>query len=365
MPIKLSIVWVAVSIFVIASCGDSKSSNSNGLDAGDDMGPVDMAVDLNAQDMTATDMTADMTVSEMDMSSDAGADADFGDSELDMNTDAGDASDTDVSDANPADLPDTCLTAEPIVLSGANVGMVSGQFAGHTDANTLSSFCSATGPGVDSFFSLEVPAGTWDIEIDTIGSTTDTALSVAFDCQSFGQAVCNDDFDQNQGSASRVWLHQLVAAQSVVVFIAVDDAGGVGGDYVLNVQLSPAAPDQCLSITTRPLDITGGGTVLGVINRPTGSSAGSCETGVSGPEAVFRANADGTTTMSLTAVSADFVPDIYVRGGCGSADLGCATGASVGNLQEATLNVVPGTAGQRFVFLEGSQGSYVLNYSPL
>ena len=333
-----------------------------GVDAQRDATTDADSTDMSVGDLTIADATTDL--GSPDAQADAVADA----SDM-VTSDAADVSTDAAPDADAAVVgPDTCPMAEMMVLNAMGVGSASGSFVGMTDSVPTSQFCPVAAGGADAFYTVEIPVGSWDVKIDTIGSTADTVLSIGFDCQQLGSmSPCNDDHDANQGSASRIWLHNVATPQALTLHIAVDSTGPPQ-DYVVNVELRPAAPDACASIVgAAPLDITGGGTVVGIIDGLFGAVAGSCQpVGSTGPEAVFQIDPSGTTIMNLQALSSDFVPDLHVRtNSCGlGLEIGCNLGSSSGAVAGASLSLIPSIGAQHYVFVEGATGSYVLNYAP-
>jgi len=265
--------------------------------------------------------------------------------------------------------PDDCGSAGPVALDDRGIGTITGTFAGLSDDFTPSALCPVTAAGRDAHHYVDIPAGTYDIEIDTIGSTIDTILSVAFECDPTSAAtICNDDHDTAAGNASRVWIHRVSAAAPFRVHMIVDKAAsGRGGRYTLNVHRRAAAPDRCISLSgAAQLDITGGGTVFGLISGIS-SERGSCQSFVSSrPEAIFTASSPTSGVMNLTAFSAEFTPDLYVRSGrCGTGtELTCVRGSSSGGVGFAVASVSPPAGSDEYIFLEGASGGYVLYYEP-
>lgn len=266
-------------------------------------------------------------------------------------------------------IPDTCATAQAITLDGAGRGTATGTFAGLTDDYTPSRLCSTAGGGRDAVYYFDLPSGTWDVAIDTLGSAADTVLGVGFECSASGLAAsCNDDYAGSGGpTASRIWLHRVGTGR---VFVLVDAySASTAGAYTLNITRSAARADSCPSASGTPLDITEGGTVVGFQSGFVGSQRGSCQSaGDVGGEAVFFLRGPSTGRMDFDVYSVDFTPDIYVRRApCTSGmELGCDTGSSLGggvNQAELTLTGV-GMGEAHFLIVDGGRGGYLVHYTP-
>ncbi len=267
--------------------------------------------------------------------------------------------------------PDSCADASAIVLDATGAGRATGSLTGLADDYQTSSVCNAQSGGRDAVYYVDLPAGTWDVTIDTNGSTADTVLGVGFACSNAGfQTICNDDQEVGTTTASRIWLHNVGRpGGSTRVFILVDGfRSSTAGAYTLNVQREAAHPDGCVSVSGMgPLDMTGGGSALGVIRGSFGATSGSCQSGFSGSEGVLRFDASGS--FEVDVYSADFNPEIYLRrGGCASGtEIGCDNGGSVGggiNLASLNRSVSAGTTVYLFVDNAGSGDAYAVYYRP-
>lgn len=271
---------------------------------------------------------------------------------------------------------ETCATAAAIAIDGTGRGSASGMLSAYADDYA---FCNSSS-GRDAVFHFDVTSLS-DVEISTMGSTTDTVLAVGFDCAST-PTICNDDRDPGDGTSSRIFLHRIApppgaAALRVYVYVDGYDASATGA-FTLAVTITPARPDSC----SEPLDITGGGTVLGLgplVAGPAGPS-GSCQSwGDRGDgEGVFRMRPpadrdhDGIDVYTTT-----FVPEIYIRTGCAgptASELDCDVGGSVGGGINAA-RVSTGTVGEsstQYLFVDGMVGTapsggphgYVVVYDP-
>jgi hypothetical protein len=142
------------------------------------------------------------------------------------------------------------------------------------------------------------------------------------------------------------------------------------------VTLTAPTPNMCPGAGPRPLDLSGGGTVIGNLGASVGASAirGSCQPVTStAPEAVFRIDEADRNLGSLDASSAGFVPDLYVRwSGCATGtEVACVRGTSgSGSGGTAHLESVMGTGTSSnifYVFLDNfpmSGGEYQLRFDP-
>jgi len=152
------------------------------------------------------------------------------------------------------------------------------------------------------------------------------------------------------------------------VFILVDgyDSSATGG-FQVNVQVDDARPDSCGG----PIDISGGGTLLGVIQTFPGGQTGSCQ----GPGESFEAEALASfrgspgRTAEFDAFARTFVPDIYVRRRCDSWDseLDCQKGTPAGGgLNRARLTVDVRTGTRYYLFVDGGSTNegYSVDYQP-
>ena len=154
------------------------------------------------------------------------------------------------------------------------------------------------------------------------------------------------------------------------VYVLVDGYdGSAASAFTVSATISPATADTC----TAPIDISGGGTLVGTMGfgvGPTGPR-GSCQpmTDWGDPEAlaVFAGSADGTQTFS--AASGGFNPTLYVRNAsCGSAaaEDSCVTGTAGGGGGTALLDATTpsGTRGYLFVDNGASRARYMVDYTP-
>lgn len=264
-------------------------------------------------------------------------------------------------------LPDTCADAQTITLDGAGEATVTGTLGAVGDDYESSFVCGATGRGGrDAIYALALPIGTWDVEIDTFGSAANTVLAVAAECTAAGLGVvCNDDATR-PGTASRMWAHRIGSNGTTRLFIMVDGYSSAEvGAFTLNVRRTPARADECLAGTARPLDISGGGTVVGFQTEGLGTARGSCQVSWDTSGEATLALTASTGVVDMTVYSVDFSPDVYLRRGCAGAELGCDTGADLGGgLSTADLRESVTIGEDYFFFVDGGSGSYVVFYEP-
>ena len=272
-------------------------------------------------------------------------------------------------------LPDTCASAEAIALDSSGRGSVSGSFGALVDDYQTGAPCEARTGGRDAVYYIDLPAGRHDVVIDTIGSATDTVLAVGFDCTQRGfQTACNDDYgDPDTSRESRIWLHNVGSlGSSTRVYILVDAYdSSTAGSYVLNVNRNNAGSDSCPSGLggALPLEISGGGTVVGVLSGVAGSQRGSCQSATDfSPEAIFRVRGPSAGVMDFTVYSRTFSPDAYLREApCGSGrELECDQGSSIaGSLGQADIRQSVTSGDLHYLFVEGDRGgTYALYYQP-
>lgn len=277
-----------------------------------------------------------------------------------------------VDEGCPPSLPDTCATAEAITLSASGTATVTGTLGAFGDDYQTNALCSAASGGRDAVYYIDLPAGRHDVTIDTIGSAADTVLAVGFDCSASGfSAVCNDDYDHaSVTQQSRIWLHNVGGFTATRVYILVDGYdGSATGGFVLNIDRNAVAPDTCpTGGGAFPLEITGGGTVVGFITGVSGSQRGSCQPSFDfDPEAIFRVRGPTSGQMDFEVYSLDFTPDVYLREApCGSGtELGCDLGAGVGGgIARASIRESVTSGDLHYFFVDGGRGGYAVYYTP-
>lgn len=259
------------------------------------------------------------------------------------------------------DVPDDCASAREILLT-TGAGRATGQL--RDVEPTYDSGCGLRGAR-DAVYYIDF-TGTRDIVVDTVGSIADTVLAVGTTCGDFS-VVCNDDVVPSGDTDSRIFLHRVGGSFRTRLYILVDgyrdtDVGG----YTVNVSVSDAATDVCGSSV---LDITGGGTVYGVIGGIAifPGPSGSCQTsGSPAREAVATFARPGGGNATFSARTA-FRPYLYVRErSCGGTELGCAAGTGSPGAYTATLTVATTSTTRDFLFLDGAAmgATYVFDYEP-
>lgn len=272
------------------------------------------------------------------------------------------------------DTGETCATALPIPVDATTRrGQVTGMLSSFADDYA---FCMSSN-GLDAVYYFELTELS-DVVIDTTGSSTDTVLAVAFDCTT-PPSVCNDDRDPGAGTSSRIFLHRVgppPGASSLRVYVFVDGYNAsASGAFTLNVAIGRARTDSC----SEPMDITGGGTVLGI--GPFAGSAigpyGSCQSfGERGEgEGIFRMRPPGDRAhRQIDAYSTTFVPEIYIRTGCaGGTELDCDVGSTSGGVSSARVSTDSVSSDStQYLFVDGMVGvtpssgphAYLVVYDP-
>lgn len=271
---------------------------------------------------------------------------------------------------------ETCATARPITIDAATMtGSATGTFSAFAD--DYDTECGLDDGG-DAVYYFDLSSLS-DVVIDTAGSIgQDTVLAVGFGCDT-RPVACNDDQDPSSTGSpiitSRIFLHGIgptPGGSRIRVYVYVDAYSSSSiGDFVLNVAIRPAAQDSCSS---EPLNISGGGTVVGaaMFSAIGMGQRGTCQSvGEFGEaEAIFRIRgpADGEHHR-IEAFSSDFTPDLYVR------DSPCTTGMERacirGSANSAALGGVSATTPLQYLFVDGIVGgaggtppAYVIDYDP-
>ena len=271
---------------------------------------------------------------------------------------------------------DTCATARPITLTGGT-GSATVMFGSLT--NDYRTHCGGD-MGRDAVLYFDVTT-TSDVRIETTGAV-DTVLATATTCSNAAfEFRCNDDRNPGSDTTSRLWVRPVIVSpgSSVRVYVLVEEYRDPDADPVtVTVTLTPTSPNSCPSgSSARPLDISGGGTVLGNLQLGgiAGSQRGSCQSGTSGNEAMFRIEEADRTLTELELTSPSVVPDLYVRyGGCAlsgtTSEISCVRGGSTGGSGgSATQDDVSGSGSATlfYVFADGfpiTGGEYTLRFDP-
>ncbi len=278
-----------------------------------------------------------------------------------------------VIDDGCASAPDDCGSVQAIPLDASGHGSVSGTFSSVSDDYQTNAVCMARTGGRDAVYSIPIPMGTWDVTIDTIGSSADTVLAVATDCSGAGfSGACNDDYGPSDVTHdSRMWVHRISSGFSpTTLSLLVDGYDGTEtGGYQVNVQRTMAAGDSCPSgFGGTPLDISGGGTLVGYQSAYTGATRGSCQyTWDTSGEAVMFVRGPSNGNVRFDVYSADFTPDVYLRHSpCGSGtELDCQNATAVGGgFDGATLRESVTAGDPYYLFIDGGRGGYAVYYEP-
>jgi len=270
---------------------------------------------------------------------------------------------------------DTCATARPLTLAG---GTGTATFTPSMFRPDYTTTCG--GSGNDAVFYFDV-TGVVDVRIETAGAV-DTVLATATTCDATAfRDRCNDDRDPDSVTTSRIWLRRVgTAGMTTRVYVLVDEFSGSDPDTAtLTVSVSGASPDVCPTTTgPRPLDVSGGGVVLGRIAPAVGpipsGMRGSCQSPTSmTPEAMFRIDEPDRNLNRLEAVTTGFVPDLYVKpGGCAAPaamEIRCVNGSGSGG--GGTAVIEDATSGNTstvfYAFLDNAPaagGEYRFTFDP-
>lgn len=236
------------------------------------------------------------------------------------------------TDEGCASVPDACDSAAAIALVAGH-GSVSGNFADFSNSFTTS--CSG-GPARDAVYYFDITTAS-DVRVMLTASDpdADVVVAVGVTCGSDAFAnTCNDDYDPGETVDSRVWLHRvqpLFLSGSLRLYVLVDATNSDTdvGAFTLNIDVTPVGGDTCGG---DPLDISGGGTVVGVmpfLSFGGGDQRGSCQSDGerSEREDVLQFRSEGSQAH-FSAISLDFAPDLYVRETCDDSDteLACRRG---------------------------------------
>ncbi len=270
-------------------------------------------------------------------------------------------------------LPDNCATAAALTASGGGVFTATGSFASLADdyVTTCGSAMGGVG-GHDAVYYFDLTALS-DVVITTNGGTLDTVLGVGTECSAAGFGLGCDDDITSSNTSSRIFLHRFgpgFGTASLRVYVLVDAYNArVTGDFTVTATVTAATADSC----TAPINITGGGTLVGEIGFPMGPGGlhGSCQpmTDWIDPEGVasYTGSADGTE--GFYARAATFNPTLYVREAMCSSDAServCVLGTVAGSGGTATLNAMTASTTTGYLFIDNgaSRGRYSVDYTP-
>ena len=171
-------------------------------------------------------------------------------------------------------------------------------------------------------------------------------------------------------------LHRYVAPQSGFLFLLVDGASAAEkGVFNISIDVKAPAPDDCAGPV---FDAGEGGTVLGFISSLAGQQVGSCQSRLSlmQSEGIVKVTAPSDGSLEAQASSDNFVPALYARTSCGSADSeikcdaasGGGPGPGGGQSGRATLSFEATPSSEVFLFVDGAggiaAGRYLLKITP-
>ena len=273
-------------------------------------------------------------------------------------------------------IPDTCMTAGRITMPATGAWTTTGILG--TFSRQFDTRCDpGSGEGFDAVYYLDVTASS-DIEISTAGSATDTVLGVSDSCAATAggsrgsfRFACNDDVASGTQS-SRLWVHGFgpeAGETTRRLYIVVKGYNSsADGMFNLSVSVTPTAADTC----TAPLDISGGGTVWGIIQNATSQANGTCVSGgdADGREAIFTYDGPSDGTARFTAYASDFDPYFYTKQSpCGTGmQLACDDSSRYyfgeERVVEDVMGLVAGTSYYAFVDGADQGDEYFFVYYP-
>lgn len=221
-------------------------------------------------------------------------------------------------DAGDSGAPDTSSPVDPPLPPCAQSYLHEPGTARNTTLSSGGDFTLTCGPGASddvSFYWIARQPGYY--QIDTLGSSFDTALAVLSPECDGTELACNDEGDVAPQS---VIVREFAADEGAV--IVVDGKAGSFGEVVLNVN-----PVACpgIDLHRQPLPLTS--TTLDGGNAHDGSCGGS---GLR--EKAFRWQAPAAGLYRFSVTSQTIAPALYVESGprCGGTLLGCSTGSMPG-----------------------------------
>lgn len=231
-----------------------------------------------------------------------------------------------------------------------------GEVEGDLDGDSqLNSGRCERGLGPEAIVELVLPQDS-DVVLSTDGSDLDTVLYIRQGCD--GEELgCSDNRSQARGWLdSRLFMQALPAGTYTIVV----DSAERGGHFRLRVESDQARSGSC----ERPLDISGGGTVVGSKDGGDGAASASCSE-PTGPSAAFQFDLEDFSQVTVSTEESDFdlVQDIQ-RNECGGETPPGAcmdisnTGETFGGLLQD---------GRWVIVLDGFQGAsgrYVLRFFP-
>ena len=238
-----------------------------------------------------------------------------------------------------------CPVGTPYDDCGAAFGLVLGTTTRSLGGTAPDGSASCGNAGTDDWFTFTAPFDGF-LDIDTIGSTFDTVVSVHTGCPGTpsNQIDCDND---TIGSLSSLETF-LLGGQNVLVRVAADGGGPVNFTYTLSTAFAPA--DNCNSAT----DASSGGFFTGNLNGLSGDGESTCDcplagTGNAGTDTWFSYTSPGTGVLRVDSGSSSFDTVLSVHASCnGTAanELACNDDANLGVQSEI---VMPVTTGQSVV----------------
>ena len=256
-------------------------------------------------------------------------------------------------DCNPATsdvcggvLPDRCETAQLVDLSSGSA-VLRGDFG--PLAADYATFCIDDGRRAarDAVYRIELGTDVSDLRIETVGDV-DTVLSVSNDCSGFLLPACNDD-QSDRDTNARLWLHPT--AGTIYLLVSAFDA--TSGPYEVRITKSAVATNECGGGT---LDVTAGGTWVGVPVAPSRGSGSCMPDGTRGAiEAVARFEGPDISRLRLYA---GYQAYLYARAGCdATAEELCEVATSLGPSGSFVDTNVTSDARRLSLFIDGGSRS--------
>jgi hypothetical protein len=258
-------------------------------------------------------------------------------------------------DCNPATvdgctttLPDRCESAQVIDLSTGSA-TVRGDFG--PLAADYDTFCiDGGGRGADAVYVLDPgPMRAVDLRIETVGDV-DTVLSVSSTCGEFRLPACNDDQRPGGDANARVWVHPAVGR----LYLLVSAFDAASGPYEVRLTASPLAANECGGSS---LDVTDGGTVVGVALPPARATGACMPTGSRGLlETPMHFDGDRIDRLRVYSL---FDATVHVRAdGCDpAAEVACERSSPIGGGGTFTDTNVRSDASRLHLFVDGATSS--------
>lgn len=264
-------------------------------------------------------------------------------------------------------MPNTCVGTSEADIST----MPGGSYADNTSGLTRDAFneSCAVHTGPDAVMKLGL--SDWsNVTIDTAGSSFDTVLFLRTVCSDAsselpaggpclgasmvaGAMTCSDDAPDLKNGASKLVLCGL-PPRDFDVWLA---AKNLGGDYNLNVAITPISLETCPEAGQLVQNWNLEATTQAHGNNFSSDGKGSCslDRGQNSPDAVFYFALTATHDVMISTEGTTFPHSLYVRkGACGEVDIDCDLAIT----PPAKLALPGLTPGVYFVILDGINGSY-------